>query len=94
MEKKRITHYAIIAAIIVIVILAITLGLVFGLRKNGDNNEEKNTNNGEDDVEIVNSYDNTEELSKKFPVINNVTILDNIEKKNSKSFINWIRKLE
>ena len=104
MDKRRITHYAIIAAIIIIVILTITLGLVFGLRKNDDDNEEKgtnntnnndNTNNGEDDVEIVNLYNNTEELSEKFPVINNVTILDGIEKNIQNrlltGFENWNR---
>ena len=41
MENKKITHYAIIAAIIIIVILTITLGLVFGLRKNDDEEYRK-----------------------------------------------------
>jgi len=92
MDKKRIINYSIIAAVVLVVILAVTLGLVFGLRKKDD--DEKSTNN-EDDVEIVNSYDNTEELSKKFPVENEVTILPGLEKNIQNrlltGFENWNR---
>jgi hypothetical protein len=34
----------------------------------------------DDDVEIVDSYENTEELMKKFPLENPITIQDGIEK--------------
>lgn len=85
LSKKQI-HYLIIIAIIVVVILALTLGLVLGLKKG-----KKET----DDVEIVNSYDNTEELIKTYPVKNPVTVLDGLEKKIQNrlltGFENWNR---
>lgn len=73
-SKKSIILISIIS---VVVILALTLGLVFGLRKKNGN---------DDDVEIVNSYDNTDELIKKFPVTNMVTVQEGLEKKIQ----NWI----
>jgi hypothetical protein len=82
-SKKTIILISIIS---VVVILALTLGLVFGLRKKGNN---------DDDVEIVNSYDNTEELIKKFPVANTVTVREGLEKKIQNrlltGFENWNR---
>ena len=82
-SKKTIILISIIS---VVVILALTLGLVFGLRKKGNN---------DDDVEIVNSYDNTEELIKKFPVTNTVTVREGLEKKIQNrlltGFENWNR---
>ena len=97
-EKKRNLRFIIIVFAF-LGVLALTLGLVFGLKNFDDDKNEVNvtneTRNNEEDVEIVNSYDNTEELSKKFPVINNVTILDNIEKKIQNrlltGFENWNR---
>ena len=82
-SKKTIILISIIA---VVVILTLTLGLVFGLRKKNGN---------EDDVEIVNSYDNTDELIKKFPVTNMVTVQEGLEKKIQNrlltGFENWNR---
>ena len=49
-------------------------------------------------VEIVNSYTNTEQLIKDFPVINNTTVLDGIEKNIQNrlltGFANWNRGFE
>ena len=82
-KTKKILIIAIIAFCIVAVILALTLGLVFGLRKK------------EDDVEIVNSYDNTQELIQKFPVINSTTVQPGLEVKIQNrlltGFENWNR---
>ena len=74
MPEKKAFYIILIVGIIIVVVLALTLGLVFGLK---DKDDEKN----EDDVEIINSYDNTEELIKKFPVENNVTVQEGLEKK-------------
>ena len=79
--------------IIVLGVLAVTgliLGLVLGLKKSDDEPKQQSTSN----VEIVNSYDNTDQLIKDFPVINNTTVYDGIEKKYQKPFINRICKLE
>ena len=77
-----------IIAIILIAILALILGLVFGLRKTKKNDKE-------DDVEIINSYDNTEELIKKFPVINPTTVKTGLEERIQNrlltGFENWNR---
>ena len=78
--------------IIVLGVLAVTgliLGLVLGLKKSEDEPNLQSTSN----VEIVNSYDNTDQLIKDFPVINNTTVYDGIEK-NIKNrlltgFANW-----
>ena len=76
---------ALIIIIALVVILIITLGLVFGLKKSEEN----------DDVEIVNSYDNTDELIKKFPVEYPITVQDGIEKRIQNrlltGFENWNR---
>ena len=88
MPEKKAFYIILIVGIIIVVVLALTLGLVFGLK---DKDDEKN----EDDVEIINSYDNTEELIKKFPVENNVTVQEGLEKKIQNrlltGFENWNR---
>ena len=88
MLEKRTINLIIILGVAIVVILAITLGLVFGLRNNDD---EGNT----DDVEIVNSYDNTEELMKKYPLENNITVKEGLEKRIQNrlltGFENWNR---
>ena len=82
MPSKKILGLIIIIAIVIILI--ITLGLVFGLRKSK-----------EDEVEIVNSYDNTEELIKKFPVEHSITVQEGLEKRIQNrlltGFENWNR---
>lgn len=86
-KTKKIIIIVLIAFLIVAAILGLTLGLVFGLRKK-DKDEV-------DEVEIVNSYDNTEELIQKFPVNNPTTVQDGIEKKIQNrlltGFENWNR---
>jgi len=82
-KTKKILIIVLIVFIAVAVILGLTLGLVFGLKKK------------DEEVEIVNSYDNTEELIKKFPVNNPTTVKDGIEKKIQNrlltGFENWNR---
>ena len=76
-KKKKLMCRLLIGFIILAVLLAIILGLIFGLKKNDDDNG----NETEDDVEIVNSYENTEELMRKFPLENAITVQDGIWKK-------------
>ena len=71
-KTKKILIIVIIAFCVVAIILALTLGLVFGLKKKEDD---------EDDVEIVDSYENTQELIKKFPVGNPTTVQPGLEEK-------------
>ena len=77
----------ILIVVITVVLIGIILGLALGLRKNEDNKG--------DDVEIINSYNNTDELIKKFPVLNPVTVQEGIEKKIQNrlltGFENWNR---
>ena len=85
-EQRRILF---IVLIVIVVVLAITLGLVFGLRKSDD---EENT---EPEVDIMNSYDNTAELIKKFPVNNSTKVLpgleEHIQNRLLTGFVNWNR---
>ena len=92
-NKKRNLQIIIIVAIF-LAAFALTLGLVFGLKS--DDKEKKDLRyitNGKDDVEIINSYNNTDELIAEFPVTNNVTVLDGIEKNIQNrlltGFANW-----
>ena len=87
-EHRRILY---IVVIVTIVVLAIVLGLVFGLRKSDDKEEPKN----EDKIDVLNLYNNTQELIKLFPVINNTTVLPgieaNIQNRLLTGFVNWNR---
>ena len=90
-EQKKILY---ITLIVVIIVLAIVLGLVFGLRKSEE--EKKQTPDKEDDkIDVLNLYNNTAELIKLFPVINNTTVLPDIEEKIQNrlltGFVNWNR---
>ena len=86
-EHKKILIIAIVVGISIIAVLALVLGLVLGLRKKDktDKNEQG----------VLNSYDNTEELIKKYPVINPTTVLEEIEKNIQNrlltGFENWNR---
>jgi len=76
------------------VVAALVLGLVFGLSK--DKNKDKSSNkNNDDDVEIVDSYNNTVELIEKYKVINPTTvnpgIETNIQNRLLTGFENWNR---
>ena len=77
----------VVVSVIVVLVLGLTLGLVLGLRK-------KAKDDG-DEVVIVNSYDNTEELKIKFPVNNPTTVMPDIEEKIQNrlltGFENWNR---
>lgn len=61
-NSKKFKIILIVAALAVLVAVAIILGLVLGLKK------EKDKRKAEETVEIVNSYGNTDELLKKFPI--------------------------
>jgi flagellar basal body-associated protein FliL len=63
--KKKIFLIILISGIIVIVVVAVVLGVILGTKK-----KENNNNNNYSKVNIVNSYDNTDELIQKFPVGN------------------------
>ena len=75
----------IIVVVSVVIVLALVLGLVFGLVYKG---EDK-------DINVLNSYDNTDELIIKYPVINKTEVKDGIEKKIQNrlltGFENWNR---
>lgn len=90
-NKKKLMCRILILSIIVIVVLALILGLVFGLRKDDDGKDEGIV----DDVEIVDSYDNTEELMQKYPLENSIPVQEGIEKKIQNrlltGFENWNR---
>ena len=85
MEKNTIIIIITFAALSII---ALVLGLVLGLKKF---DEDKSP----EEVSILNSYDNTPELIKKFPVINNTTVLPGIEERIQNrlltGFENWNR---
>ena len=73
-EHRRIFYIVLICTICV---LALVFGLVFGLRKkNTQEKEEK-----EEEIDVLNLYNNTKELIKKYPVINNTTVLPGLEEK-------------
>ena len=57
-KTKKIWLIVLIVGIIILVALALTLGLVFGLKK--DKDKDQNI------IDVLNSYDNTEELIKKY----------------------------
>lgn len=79
--------YVLIIFGVIAVILGLTQGLVFGLKKKDKDKE--------DELEIVDSYNNTDELIQKFPVINPTTVQDGLEEKIQNrlltGFENWNR---
>ena len=75
-KKKKLMCKLLIGFIILAAVLAIILGLIFGLKKD----DADKGNETKDDVEIVDSYENTEELMKKFPLENAITVQDGMEK--------------
>jgi hypothetical protein len=91
-KTKKIVHYVLIAGLIIIVVLAIILAIVLSSKKD---DEEKSSESGEEEIDIVNSYNNTDELIKKFPVGNPTTVLPGIEEKILNrlltGFENWNR---
>ena len=83
MEKITLILTIIVSS--VLCVLALVLGLVFGLKKNEDKNE----------VNVLDSYDNAEELIKQFPVSYkttvNVGIEEEIQNRLLTGFVNWNR---
>ena len=88
MEKNIL--FLIIIVISILCVLALVLGLVFGLRKEDD--EDSN------ETGVLNSYDNTEELKKKYPTNNPTKIINylesNIQNRLLTGFENWNRGFE
>ena len=70
MEKKNLILIIIVTS--AMCILALVLGLVFGLRKENDNSNQN-------DVNVLNSYDNTAELIEKYQVLNPTPVLSELE---------------
>lgn len=86
MEKKNLILIIIVTS--AMCILALVLGLVFGLRKENDNLNQN-------DVNVLNSYDNTAELIEKYQVLNPTPVLSkletNIQNRLLTGFENWNR---
>ena len=87
--KKKLFLIILISGIIVIVVVAVVLGVVLGTKKNEKNKYKYSK------VNIVNSYDNTDELIQKFPVGNPTTVREGLEAKIQNrlltGFENWNR---
>ena len=89
MEKKNLILIIIVTS--AMCILALVLGLVFGLRKENDNLNQN-------DVNVLNSYDNTAELIEKYQVLNPTPVMNgletNIQNRLLTGFENWNRGFE
>ena len=83
---KPVIKITIIIIVCVVAIAALVLGLVLGLKKKDDNDSK---------IKVLNSYDNTDELIKVYPVINPTYVSDGIEKNIQNrlltGFENWNR---
>ena len=90
MEKKTLIIIIVVSSVAVI---ALVLGLALGLTLNKDDDEEQ-----QQKVEVLNSYDNTEELIKTFQVINPTRVDNGLEKfiqnRLLTGFANWNRGFE
>jgi len=88
MEKKKL-----ILIIAISIVILVVVGIIIGVAASSSKDGESNPN--DDDVEIVNSYDNTEELIKKFPVQNPTTVQKGLEERIQNrlltGFENWNR---
>jgi len=73
-----------------VIVIALTSGLVLGLK-----NTPSKYNDSEEEHVVLNSYDNTEELIKKYQVINPTTVNEGTEKRIQNrlltGFENWNR---
>ena len=92
MEKKTLIIIIVVSSVAVI---ALVLGLALGLTLNKDDDDEEQQ---QTKVDILNSYDNTEELIKQFQVLNPTTVNDGMEKHIQNrlltGFANWNRGFE
>ena len=90
-KTKKLIHYILIVGLILIVVLAIILAIVLSSSKD----EKENKESQDEEIDIVNSYNNTEELIKKYPVGNPTKVLSGIEEKIQNrlltGFENWNR---
>ena len=93
MEKK--------ALIIIIAISSIAFGLALGQnlsKDDGANKKQVTLRNLEGEVNVLNLYNNTDELIQEFKVIHNTTIKDGLEKfiqnRLLTGFANWNRGFE
>ena len=87
--------------ILIIAIISIVLGLTLGqnLNKDGGVSKKQETlRNLEGEVDVLNLYNNTDELIKEFKVINPTTVKDGLEKHIQNrlltGFANWNRGFE
>ena len=73
-----------------VVIIGLTSGLILGLK-----NTPSKYNDSEEEHVVLNSYDNTEELIKKYKVLNPTTVKEGVEKRIQNrlltGFENWNR---
>ena len=92
MEKKTLIIIIVVSSVAVI---ALVLGLALGLTLNKDDDDEEQQ---QTKVDVLNSYDNTEELIKQFQVLNPTTVKDGMEKHIQNrlltGFANWNRGFE
>ena len=92
MEKKTLIIIIVVSSVAVI---ALVLGLALGLTLNKDDDDEEQQ---QTKVDVLNSYDNTEELIKQFQVLNPTTVNDGMEKHIQNrlltGFANWNRGFE
>jgi len=91
-EHRRILYIVLICTVCV---LALVFGLVFWLRKKDEEVPNTDKEEKDEEIDVLNSYNNTKELIKKYPVINNTTVLPGLEEKIQNrlltGFENWNR---
>ena len=89
-QNKKLLYVLLIIFIVVIIVIAITLGIILGMNK-----KSTTLNNGEEEIDIINSYYNTEELMKKYPIEHQTRIFPGLEEKIQNrlltGFENWNR---
>ena len=77
--------------------MCFSLSFWFSIWTQKKNEEVPNTDKEEkeEEIDVLNSYNNTKELIKKYPVINNTTVLPGLEEKIQNrlltGFENWNR---
>ena len=92
MEKKTLIIIIVVSSVAVI---ALVLGLALG---RGVSKKQETRRNLEGEVDVLNLYNNTDELIKEFKVINPTTVKDGLEKHIQNrlltGFANWNRGFE
>ena len=109
-ETRRIVYIVIAVVLVVGIVLGVTLGVVLNKDNDDDKEKDKGGNptdintdstsdeeqgTDEEEPDIINSYNNTDELLKKYPLENNVTIRQGLERnilnRLLTGFENWNR---